>query len=136
MNSSELRLGNWVWNHVTQSVVVVDIKVLSEQLYSDRGIGIDWQPIPIRDGWLLKFGFFYEDFTDRDAGILSILWQYNGFTYLRLMKTKTGYWCILKNKELEEQVNFRHINFIHELQNVFHSLAGTELTIKETAITE
>lgn len=60
MEANELRIGNYVFNPVQKKEVKVDLPLLSDVLYDehiDRVIEDRFQPIPLTEEWLIKFGF-------------------------------------------------------------------------------
>lgn len=112
IKASELRLGNYVWNETQQKAVQVDLKILSEQFYCTDPKKA-WPPIKLTEEWLLKFGF------ERSGG----LYEKDPLTYL-LTHNEALLWgegsCI----------NIGVIKYVHQLQNLYLSLTGQELTIK------
>ena len=112
MKANELRIGNLVG-------FPSGVKYKVDMLYSNYE-GLDyWQPIPLTEEWLFKFGF--EKLTDKSRGFNS-----NSYTY-----TKGISFIVHLNDKLLS-VNFWQGNekkYVHELQNLFFALTGEELTI-------
>lgn len=72
----------------------------------------DWYfPIPISEDWLSQLGFVLE-FNYYDKGILSYSKVYKIFYY---------------DGEMLET----NVQYVHQLQNLYFALTGSELTIKE-----
>lgn len=119
MKANELRIGNWVWNEPQQIPVQVDIKILQEQLNADKGFGESWQPIPITEEMLLKFGFVFgmkfQDFVRGKYCYVEIL-GCNFYGYF----SENGVFYFNSKTEIKH---------IHQLQNLYFALTGEELGI-------
>ena len=110
MNANELRLGNFI-NHNHS----IGMK-LQAQLNCPKDIDSfrEFEPIPLTEEWLVKFGFkkekefyFYipqgiEVFFNTDNQLIKVLFK--------------GYLI-------------SHIEFVHQLQNLYFSLTAIELTV-------
>jgi len=135
MKSSELRLLNLVeypnWNN-DGSKAYFKIR----DIYFDDGrIGLTngsiivpgskleyLKPILLTEEWLLKFGF-----SKRDV-LSSVLYDMKNprfSIYLNPPIDKSNKWNILG---IEKNIN---IQYVHQLQNLYFSLTGEELTIKQ-----
>lgn len=112
MNVRDLRIGNLVWNHIQKIPVEVDLKIISDQYYADKGLKEGWEPIPLTEEWLCKFGFKHSGngFYDLIGKHLSLANISNEFFHM-------GF----KGKSIRE------IYYVHQLQNLHHSLTGKEL---------
>lgn len=140
MNAQELRLGNLVWNDVQKIPVAVDMKILNEQYYFDKGAPNyhSWEPIPLTYDWLVKAGFElrrksvslnvggelfeYAEITVKDLG------EYSKRNFIIWHKKNTG-WTIdgvVRNIELSH-----FIQNVHQLQNLYFALTGQEIEFKE-----
>ncbi len=97
----------------------------------DRGINIE--PIPLTEEWLLKFGFEKIDFKHIDGSISKGVFK--------------NYPCVVESNKLDEgdtpyifsrivpseprKMNyFNSIKYVHQLQNLYHALTGQELKTK------
>ena len=74
--------------------------------------GEEVKPIPLTEEWLERFGFEYSDLNG-DSGLwkippFQIYGKYNQFIYEYALD----------------------VNYVHQLQNLYFSLTGEELTIK------
>jgi len=121
MKANELRIGNWVNYRIydkldnpqeyfdLSQVDAIDLQTLDNHYY---------QPIPITEEWLVKFGFISNPYMDRyEKGVLHI--ECNKMRgYLEL-------WC----EQLPQSIS---INYVHQLQNLYFALTGEELQINET----
>ena len=117
MKASELRIGNWVAQekkyYQLDENSLIDIldywKVYKEVLY---------QPIPLTEEWLLKFGFKKDSIFGVD------------------IKYKIGYFEVwyFRNTDsymLENIKNMKvFIKYVHQLQNLYFALCNEELVIK------
>jgi hypothetical protein len=125
MKATDLRIGNLFYYRVVDQLDErKEWFEVSEIDYDDlRVIGIkdemnqDYQPIPITEEWLLKFGFkkyitgdIYPTFTKN-----MLNWN-DGIFYL----IRYGF--------------INHIKHVHQLQNLYFALTGIELTIKDLQI--
>lgn len=130
MKANELRIGNlyWILHEDFESVEVADSNVIKlledyeanpdDECYS-RGCPCDYYVgIPITPDWLNKFGaiFPYQDFRCQ-MGELCFYWNPNGALFLN----DSGY---------NESITDYPINQVHQLQNLYFALTGSELTIK------
>ena len=126
MNKEELRIGN-----------LVDFNRQVETVYAIRNSGVDfykgktkksvimqsyvWEaikPIPLTEEWLLKFGFSEiggcneKDFTNGDYNIFI-----NSIGEVNFLFFREGDW-------------YQKIDYVHQLQNLYFALTGSELTLK------
>jgi hypothetical protein len=116
MKANELRIGNWVYLCYPDGKKAVEVKELSKNFVNGFGIsGIE--PIPINEDWLtVGLGFKKvmkkKDFTTYSSDRFGIrVSVYNaGFNILRV-----------NNKSFES---------VHQLQNLYFALTGTELELK------
>ena len=133
INARELRIGNWVRHKATWSYrndikepVEFDFQIEMNDFYKDGECTImldsDIEPIPLTEEWLIKFGFFrhHKDYA-------------NDVIYLKnVVDSKEFEWGCYPN-ELGSgiQINNRKLlKYVHQLQNLYHALTGTELTLK------
>jgi hypothetical protein len=144
IKANELRIGNIV-NHKGVVVSILPNDILA--LYQREVVGNEnneYQPIRLTEGWLADLGFRLEStskwvsgynsikrtdkvytdnvFYDVDSPKIQIDVIYNeDETVLRRIGIKDS----IGNKTLD-------IKYVHELQNIYFSLCGEELTLKET----
>ncbi len=155
IKANELRIGNWksaISNSNVYSQVTID------DFYEEYTTGqafFHMQPIPLTKEWLLKFGFEFEsskrngrhfnkiielfpqnpDHYGRSKRIIPLL-------YLEGRAEKNGdqddrwhpedQFCFMWG-EFREMAPGRDINivYVHQLQNLYFSLTGEDLMIKE-----
>ena len=105
------------------SYELLDKSVLRDDEDDGVFVGNDFNPIPLTEEWLLKFGF---DFID--DGWASIKTKKR---FINLEISLKGKRTILYNKRTIEFIDVVHIKYIHQLQNLYFALTGMELTIKK-----
>lgn len=122
MKANELRIGNWVTykNGNEQST----IEFVNFDFIANNAIHINmfFEPIPLTEEWLLKFGFEKDsnrpylwcyDISSIEREGLIIMWSQNkGSFYFN---------CSARSIELK---------YVHQLQNLYFVLEGLELKIK------
>ena len=123
MKTNELRIGNWV------QIVQAGKNYQVEQhnfCTDDDGYSAFLDhitPIPLNEEWLLKCGFKKVKYDEDE-------YLYN-FIYKNLILDVWG----TKLTETQREYIFRHfdivnhIKYVHQLQNLYFSLTGEELTI-------
>ena len=109
MKPQELRIGNWLYR-----------KGDNENMYEVDWITIkeahNYQPIPITEEWLEKFGFCHD----------GIMWFVkDGFGYS--FEDQRCNWEFLPNRFNE----LPFLDNVHQLQNLYYSLTSQELKLKE-----
>ena len=123
MEASELMIGNWVYDEVFGA------KNFPHQVGGRDFDSADiFKPIPLTEGWLIKFGF------EKDAGgqfILNLNYKHlNG----RLMYSDfctMSVFSDFSDGRKEDYTFQRDIVYVHQLQNLYFDLTGKELKIKE-----
>ena len=116
MKETDLRIGNLVNYETLEGDVLTnvidwqDLKWLSED---EQSFNLAHSPIPLTQEWLLKFGFEVYEFNDKEN-------QY-GFKD-RLIVIRDGLFC-----DYGSSVIIKHV---HQLQNLYFALTGTELIQK------
>ena len=112
MKTNELRIGNWVLS--CSEGIETKVGMIAV------GIDIHFKPIPLTEEWLLNFGFEKRiDCINSLYCILAgrVLLEYD-FRYNTI--------------DMINRVNFHidiHIQYVHQLQNLYFALTGEELTI-------
>lgn len=141
----ELRIGNWVginnpksWPEVKgQPLLVTEIGLIKahdfpkstgavsledanrNETYSQFNEFIE--PIPLTDEWLIKFGFEENGLDKKENKKYRLTWEEGVFDIYRISS-----FYLDDGKHYEPK-----IEFIHQLQNLYFALTGTELTLKE-----
>jgi hypothetical protein len=115
LQNNELRIGNYIKFHNTITKVEgfsIWDNVIQSDNFSERQLK-DFDPIPLTEEWLLKFGF--------KKGVFGFFEPKK-----RLLIEQGGSPIVYDNKLLNTK-----IKHVHQLQNLYFALTGTELTIKE-----
>lgn len=137
MKAEELRIGNWVINPVPfqhRQIDHLDIRDLAESR-----LNFPFEPIPLTEEWLLKFGFekrpakkkrgednFHQPCTTFDLDDLTFEnTSENKFILSLVNDCNSDFYCDQSPTTLD------HIKYVHQLQNLYFALTGEELTIKE-----
>lgn len=143
MKASELRIGNLVKaNYRGISFICDVVKVIFNEIFV-KGIMDDdkceyefsgdpekyagkengFEPIPLTEEWLVRFGFEFEKYTESiianksDLALLKMVgWKY--FTFTTNLGNGKNEYC-------------KDIICVHQLQNLFYSITGEELTISD-----
>lgn len=121
INANELRVGNYV-------VFSEDRTIFKVIEISEKGLGIEnkqeitwiemetFEPIPLTEEILLKCGFK----CSRGESFQLMLNDWTNLYY------NCGYFEISVNKHA---FSLNHIQYLHQLQNIYHSLTNKELEI-------
>ena len=115
LSDSELRIGNLVFDSTGNTTKVESI--IPEHKRIRYGI-------PINEKRLLNFGFEYKKTPLTNQYTLKEI----RINYVIGGKLKGKKYLVYANKIQID--NFGHIKYIHELQNFYYQLTGTELIIK------
>lgn len=149
MTANELRIGNYILSlgydedsngnifHEEEGDEVT--KVTAQTLFYWKSTILGYEPIPLTEEWLLKFGFeFYdyelddeEDVEENETGI---------YKSYRLNKSKFLYYAVFINSDNTidfcvkprwcDYVALNFIQYVHQLQNLYFALTNTELELK------
>lgn len=137
MKTSELRIGNlvkrsqhsnWQERHWGEEVKVGFNEI---QLISFEKTTEWYEPIPLKEDWLLKHGFFVENF-DYSIPIsdCKVVW----LTLIPQDEECTAYSvCVTQTDEDEDDQNvfLSDISYVHQVQNLYFALTGNELKYEE-----
>lgn len=138
MKANELRIGNLVKDSFMaggvripcQTKLVGEIGLLHVQLYDvDEPIACQechgnyditlLEPIPLTEEWLLKAGF--EHHPDQE------IWNNNDLLFCLSYSERYEGFTLYVNHEYEQGKPFK---YVHQFQNLYFALTGTELEIK------
>jgi hypothetical protein len=120
MNRQELRLGNYI-NHsdfkvpmMVSGIILEDKRCYVTSIGGDSTfmIGGSWDPIPLTEEWLLKFGFEQVGFN----------YYLNGF---KIFFDSDSYFYGLR----DEGIMDKHLEYLHQLQNLYFALTNEELKL-------
>lgn len=110
MKASELRIGNLIYRagHLAE----VGFETLKLCTQRNAQFNRDFSAIPLTEDWMERFGFEEGRLPINDDA--SFIVQQGGTLSLAM----------------EDDIFYlRHIESVHQLQNLFHALTGKELTI-------
>lgn len=84
--------------------------------------------IPLTEEWLLKFAFVNEPYTKKmfEYPPLNMYKQFKN--HCLTITLKEGIVCIVEVGV--QQTEEKYVQFVHQLQNLYHALAGEELIVK------
>jgi hypothetical protein len=120
MKANELRIGNLVDSYCVSEIIVHSVCSINNEVFNEDIGEIPLHsltPIPITEEWLVRFGFLP----------VGLLYMHPNCDYISFD---------LKNKIIKiVHVWFTEvkIEYIHQIQNLYSSLTGEELTMKEYA---
>ena len=127
IQAKELRIGNWIIDHEADSSVSIywQIEEISKDGIKFRNSS-SWIsnnyiiPIELTEEWLLKFGF--DKWSNKFIGIDT------QFEILQILNNGTA----LAYDEFNNFITIsNNIKYVHQIQNLYFSLTGKELEIKE-----
>ena len=112
MTATELRIGNWVYDtYYEKNKVIFKTNYVYIDAYCDRK---RFTPIPLTEEWLLRFWFVPDSMDAGNVrqflkGVIALhLTKHNGKIYLAYL-------------------NCADLSYVHQLQNLYHSLTQKEL---------
>lgn len=108
MKANEFRIGNYVFLKSKSKIY----QILSGQEIDTGTDSEDFDPIPLTEEWLVKFGF-----KNKEKGNFS----FNENMDLRIFGDEADYNGIWVSR----------IQYVHQLQNLFFALTGEELEMHE-----
>ena len=123
LKANELRIGNLIlFDGKITHANTRNIAYISNSNRLKNGDSIAFEPIKLTEEWLLKAGF--EKLTSIEKGFKSNSYTYGrGFSFIVHLNNgllSTNFWQGNEKK------------FLHQLQNIFFSLTGEELSFSST----
>jgi hypothetical protein len=110
MKANELRIGNWVRQRESDTYIQIEQYLLcAEEL-------CHYEPIPITEEWLLKFGF---EKTMSWTYVKDLVGNLKLVYYLGEKGWSMGF---------KSYSDFPNLKYVHQLQNLYFALTGEELT--------
>lgn len=137
MKASELRIGNLVYvtdnltNLIFKEITPINIHNLMHLTGWDKSpVDIEFEPIPLTEEFLLKFGFKNIDKGGNDYITYT---DPNHDYYLQLdVRIKDNKYLILDNSFDDLRAfSMVDIEYVHQLQNLYFALTGNELKYEE-----
>ena len=140
MKANELRVNNW-YTSVKFGVPVQceltdfsQLDVMSDGAYNDPPIEEMFDPIPLTEEWLLKFGFEkhkIKEYYFKDCGDYEIQVVINAFSGT-LNKEPNWFISIMTGYGSQPVTLTRY--YVHTLQNLYFALTGEELICNESKL--
>lgn len=128
MKASDLRIGNLIYNGIGE-VFPVNGETINNFNAGQAVLGV-FKPIPLTEEWLIKMGFEKDYKLEELEENRLKQWGYGDIQYanfIRICYHETG-----KFTTSFHGTPLTKPKCVHQLQNLYHSLTGEELTIKET----
>jgi hypothetical protein len=129
IKATELRIGNYIklmFNYEDYET----IQVTSDELVDVDKKRADYEPLPLTEDWLFKFGFKN---TDKDDNDYITYTDANHDYYLQIdTRRRDGKYTILDNS-FDDLRAFSMVDivYVHQLQNLYFALTGEELTLNK-----
>ena len=128
MKAQELRIGNYLKK---DTVVKIDAKII----FGIWAEAEDYEPIPITEEWVFKFGgemfdYLVDDDDDDFVYIAYKLMLKNKKSYYTICNRRTDYFDFCLKVIWAEEIQLSTIRYVHQLQNLYFALEGKELEIK------
>ncbi len=128
MKANELRIGNWVRQRESDTYIQIEQYLLcNEEL-------CHYQPIPLTEEWLLKFGFYLDKnqwynikyFTDCNESTEEMCITIN------LASNRCAIFDAIEETDMVNILSYpiftaKRIYYVHQLQNLYFALTGEEL---------
>ena len=124
MKKNELRIGNLVYQVSEWGEKLSETKLTewNEGIWYRIGECLayleDYQPIPLTEEWLIKFGFKHS---------ARMIWDIPNTEY----SFSLDRFCLWDYTGDEGYLISTDLNYVHQLQNICFALTGEELKIKE-----
>ena len=123
MKANELRIGNYYYGDVLfpseyNVITANDLVELDSDPLDDY-----YQPLPLTEEWLLKFGF---EKKENSLFTKKLEYIYNSLKYCEDYKI----WIYYNDDNDAACNSIADLNFVHELQNLYFALTKKELTMK------
>lgn len=127
MNANELRIGNLIHYKSGQAVdewtVVEELSLTDLHEVNDIRIS-SFSPIPLSEAWLVKFGFDNIGGCYNLSRLKELGHIFGDFAVSKYDDTQMRVW------RGDRYIGICHIQYVHQLQNLYFALTGEELTLK------
>ena len=119
MKANELRIGNWIFEELENSLLERQIWSIESQRngqsYWINNIDLEYiKPIPLTGEWFERFGFEYKK---------------NGY-YKFPIEIRLSGLVFFGNEHSKRGLNI-NLKYVHQLQNLYFALTGQELKLNE-----
>jgi len=130
MKANELRIGNYVYDDYLKKNKQINgifdneiwLSEIGEDEFDQRSIIDSINPIPLTEEWLLKLGFENNAFDN------FCYLHFNPRMGIRFLNFNSAQ-CEIIQDDKYIAFKWKHIEFVHQLQNLYFALTGKELTI-------
>ena len=127
IQENELRIGNYV-NKITTSDNDADLTIVNALDIFNVSADLDfYEPIPLTEEWLLKFGFEKKKWVSELPNSIECFYFEKNGIIVYLLKYCFEIEIITKAGQFN---TFKSWNYVHQLQNIFYCFCGTEITIQ------
>lgn len=131
MEITELRIGNVIRHNVENTESETGFCEPNEDKISEDDMNIflitdqfkNAEPVRLTEDWLKRFGF-----SDKKPGFIGVDVGSSDFVLTKPHETWTAFSFEFK---YGGWARFKNFEFVHELQNFFFALTGTELVLQE-----
>lgn len=136
MKASELRIGNLIQKHNGQIFTVTAEFIVEYEKYAgERLLTIPpkplYSPIPLSEEWPLKIGLkYYEEISTEDF-FGGALYHYED-EWVIMYDNEVHFIRDRSSSAYDGSTEYRttKIEYVHQLQNLYHSLTGEELNLR------
>ena len=130
MKASELRIGNLIFTHKEEIIVVKGIDTEGLILFKEDQNIFDFKckPIPLTEEWLINFGMEY---TDGFSSSRRLYFNNHEYDLSQVTYNEKEGLLRFSNGHPKGTSLIPHIKYVHQLQNLYFALTGEELTIKD-----
>lgn len=134
MKVQDLKIGNWVQFRHTETPVLITLGDFVRE-YKEEHLE-DYEPIPLTEEWLVKFGFEKNEFNSEKYGYgVEYVLETNGVDGFILVYQDDFSIGILGRKEdFGISPNIDLFRNVHQLQNLYFALTGQELQTDENMV--
>ena len=124
IQAKELRIGNLVnysdSNSIFKVIGISEFGIDCEDEIETTYMEFDnFNPIPLTEDWLLKFGF--------EKGIDKVYYIKSKFIYIKVFE-KIGHVLLCRDKYDEHIKISDNIEYVHQLQNLYFAITNKELS--------
>ena len=125
---TELRIGNLLkfGNNICKVYEINNVNYYIRNEKTDESLKSSWaniEPILITEEWLLKFGFEWTDYDEENPDFLGLKYRNRDLFYT---DRSCNFEYVSFNNSILGVIN---INYVHQLQNLYFTLTGSELQI-------
>ena len=132
IESKELRIGNLIYNPVQKINLVVDGGLIATESMREKAVKDykGFEPIPLTEEWLDKFGF--EEYSKHINGDFELCIKSDKPSHHIVVRIYRGGFSVFNHSECDfTQIQFiNRVKHVHQLQNLYFALTGEELKIK------